>query len=134
VEKAAVEFMQRKLIREGYKVESREDVICGYDLYAVPGSKRRYIEVKGCAGINPRFFISRTGLKAARSQPSWALAIVTNARGSGAKIEYLFSGREMEPSFDWNPLNGKVCHVRMSNEDPLVTSTSWKLWVCPRAP
>lgn len=103
VERAAVQFMRRKLRREHYKVESHEEVVCGYDLYAVRGSKRRYIEVKGCAGPIPRFFISRTELKAARIHRGWELAIVTNACTDQAKLQYLISGRGMERRFLLEP-------------------------------
>lgn len=104
IEKAAVKFVRRKLIRERYKVESHEDVICGYDLYAVRDRTRRYIEVKGCAGAEPRFFISRTELRAARIKPLWELAIVTNAGSREAKLECLLSGREMERQFRLEPI------------------------------
>jgi hypothetical protein len=99
VEKAAVAFVRRKLIREGYKVKSCEHIICGYDLDAVRGAEHRCVEVKGCSGTRPGFFITLTERNRAETDPLWELAIVMNPLSRNKHLEF-FSGAEMKHTFE----------------------------------
>ena len=55
IERAAVRYVRAKLIREGYRVRSRESEICGYDLHATRNRDELHVEVKGCSGPDPHF-------------------------------------------------------------------------------
>jgi Protein NO VEIN, C-terminal len=76
---------------------------CGYDLHAMRGGQELHIEVKGVSGDKPRFFISRTELKAATQDADWRLAVVVGARSRPRMNSYILGNRikrlfHMEPT------------------------------------
>jgi hypothetical protein len=48
-----------------------------------------HVEVKGCTGATPRFFLSRTEQRTADSDPSWRLAVITHALDAQQEFENL---------------------------------------------
>jgi hypothetical protein len=80
-------------------VQSFERVVCGYDLHATRGKEELHVEVKGCVGSVPRFFISRTELGAARIDRHWRLAVVTTASRRPGSVK-LLKHDEMDQLFD----------------------------------
>jgi len=101
-EKAAVRHVTRHLRKLGYTVLSREEEICGYDLHASKDSEELHVEVKGCSRASPRFFISRNEIETAKRDPSWRLAVVTNATGRPRTAPFL-SHRQMNREFQLAP-------------------------------
>jgi len=101
-EAAAVRFVRRKLRASGYAVKSREREICGYDLHATKGSTEVHVEVKGSVGRIPHFFISRTELKAAATDPDWRLAVVL-VGGAKAKSYGLITAPTMRRIYQLDP-------------------------------
>ena len=59
VEKSAVKFVTNHLRKKGYNIISVEDQNCGYDLLASKGKSSLEVEVKGTAGSEERFFLTR---------------------------------------------------------------------------
>jgi hypothetical protein len=102
VEDAAIRYVKAKLQRGGYKVRSREREICGYDLHAVRDGEELHVEVKGVSGDSPRFFISRTELKAAEEDPDWRLAVVLRAR-SRPRVKSFIPGKRLKRLFHMEP-------------------------------
>jgi hypothetical protein len=102
VEQAAVRFLARQLRRMGYRVRSRETEICGYDLHATRGVKQLHIEVKGCRGIKPRFFISRTERQTAQEDPSWRLVLVTRVVSRNPKA-HMLTQPQMQRAYEFQP-------------------------------
>lgn len=102
VEVAAVNYVRAKLHRRGYRVRNRQHEICGYDLHATRNGKELHVEVKGISGEDPRFFISRTELKAAERDPFWKLALVLRARTKPRMARYI-SGKRVRLLFDMQP-------------------------------
>ena len=102
VEKAAVRHVARLLTKSGYTVVSREEEICGYDLHASKAGAELHVEVKGCSRDFPRFFISRNEIETAKRDPSWRLAVVTNATGRPKAAPFL-NHRQMNRKFQLAP-------------------------------
>lgn len=101
-ERAAVRHVSRYLRKSGYSVKTREREICGYDLHATRGADELHVEVKGCVDVAPRFFISRTEIRASTSDPHWRLAVITCARSQPPAPRLLTSG-EMRRRFTLEP-------------------------------
>jgi uncharacterized protein DUF3883 len=101
-EGAAVRCVRRLLRKEGYDVRSREREICGYDLHATSERGELHVEVKGCAGDNPRFFLSRNEFSASKSDPRWRLVVVTAALGR-PQASRILTRSEMTDSFALAP-------------------------------
>jgi len=101
-EQAAVRHVRRHLRKAGYRVKSRESEICGYDLHVTRNNQELHVEVKGCSDVVPRFFISRTELKTASSDPNWRLVVITNARERPCAPRFL-TGKEMKKLFTLEP-------------------------------
>ena len=102
VEVAAIKFVKAKLGRAGYRVRSRENEICGYDLHATRGVNELHVEVKGLSGETRCFFITRTELKAADQDSNWRLAIVLHVLSRPHMPAYI-SGRRLRQLFDIEP-------------------------------
>jgi hypothetical protein len=101
-EKAAVKHVRRYLKEIGYTVRSREQEICGYDLHATKNERELHVEVKGCADAVPRFFISRTELRAAHSDSCWRLTVITNAR-TRPRTPRLLTNKQIKRRFSIEP-------------------------------
>jgi hypothetical protein len=110
-EKAAVRHVRRHLRKAGYQVRTREQEICGYDLHATRKSDELHIEVKGCAGAEGRFFISRTEYTASSTDPHWRLAVITNALGR-PEPPRLLNGAQMRSIFRLDPVQWEGCRNR----------------------
>jgi hypothetical protein len=89
VERAAVRHVKELLLRKGYRVRSREREVCGYDLHATKRRSEMHVEVKGCSGMTPGFFISRTEHQAYQTDPKWRLVVVTGALRRPVASKYL---------------------------------------------
>lgn len=101
-EQAAVRHVRRYLCKAGYRVKTREQEICGYDLHATRDSDELHVEVKGCLEVQPRFFITRTEERAARDDQHWRLAIIADCRRNPATPK-LLTGVEMRRLFTLEP-------------------------------
>lgn len=110
-EKAAVNFVTRRLCNAGYTVKSRERVICGYDLHAQRGNEELHVEVKGCKSADARFFISRTEINASVRDPSWRLALVTGAGTDNPECTRLMTGNAMRRRFTLSPTAWEATRV-----------------------
>jgi hypothetical protein len=102
VEEAAIRFVKVKLRADGYKVQSRETEICGYDLHATRDGQDLHVEVKGVSGDSPRFHISRTELKTAEQDPDWRLAVVLQAP-TRPRMDSYISGKRVKRLFHMEP-------------------------------
>jgi hypothetical protein len=102
VEKAAIRHVTRYLAESGYLVRSREDEPVGYDLHATRGMEELHIEVKGCGGDNPRFFVSRNEFAKGKRDAQWRLAVITRALRR-PRPPKLLTHAEMSRRFDLEP-------------------------------
>jgi hypothetical protein len=103
VEKAAIKYVKAKLRAAGYKVQSRENKICGYDLHATRDGEELHVEVKGASGDRPRFHISRTELKTADEDLDWRLAVVLEARIRPRVYSSYIRGKSVRRLFEVEP-------------------------------
>lgn len=105
VERAAIEHAKREYARYGL-VKSVEAENLGYDLAVVDqvsGELRLKVEVKGTAGEEEHFYLTRNEHRAANADPErWRLAVVVDALHEPALQEYSFQG--MEKMFTKTPL------------------------------
>src|SRR5205823_6141791 len=102
-ERAAVRHVSTYLRDHGFTVQSKERVICGFDLLATSGVRELHVEVKGCRGPDPRFFLSRRERRTAELDPQWRLALVTNALGRPTPPRLLTHGNMMQ-LFELEPI------------------------------
>jgi hypothetical protein len=79
VEAAAMSCVVADYTAAGYVVEDVSDQNLGWDLEASTSSEFVPIEVKGCSGPEPSFFLTSNELRAAEEEPGWVVAIVTRA-------------------------------------------------------
>jgi hypothetical protein len=104
VESAAVIHMQSHYRALGLSAESVEDRKLGYDLDVKDGAgvSVHRVEVKGTAGADTAFFLTRRERACSESEPRWLLAVVSDALGSPRHSVY--SALEMEAAFAFDPL------------------------------
>ncbi|MBH8581648.1 DUF3883 domain-containing protein [Bisbaumannia pacifica] len=102
VEEAAVEKVWAHYRAEGYAVESHEAAKCGYDLLATRGDEALRIEVKGTAGAEPTFWLTRNE-RAASVHPCWRLALVTEALSDAPSAPRVYTASEMAAAFHLEP-------------------------------
>ena len=104
VEKSAVKFVTNHLRKKGYNIISVEDQNCGYDLLASKGKSSLEVEVKGTAGSEERFFLTRNeNFYMRNGNQNWRLAIVTNALSSDRSL--IFSdAKQVIKKFTFEPL------------------------------
>lgn len=107
VEQGAVKFVRKWLKNHEYNVTSRESEACGYDLLAErTGDKDLHIEVKGAAGSLPRFFLTLNEHNAAKEDPAWRLALVTQVlRAPKLKV---YRHGEIRLNFDMWPMTWQL--------------------------
>jgi Domain of unknown function (DUF3883) len=101
-EQAAVRFVKARLRRDGYKVISRENEICGYDLDATRNGSTLHVEVKGVSGDSPRFHITSNELKRAEEDPDWRLAVVLQAH-TRPRMDAYIPGKQVRRLFHLKP-------------------------------
>lgn len=107
-EQAGIRFMRKTLesSKPPYRVTSRQRDVCGYDLLATRPREpaELHVEVKGAGGALPRFFLSTTEFNAARDDPFWRLAIVTQATSPTKRTRTLMTSQEMNTQFTLRPI------------------------------
>src|SRR5262249_52885193 len=81
VERAAVDHVTGRYRSLGWEVTSVESQRIGYDLRCVRGPEEVHVEVKGVAGAVPGFMLTEGERRAAANDPSWRVAVVTDALG-----------------------------------------------------
>jgi len=102
VEEAAVTAVKRELAKSGYDCVSRESDNVGYDLEAThKDGTILHVEVKGTAGAEPRFFMTRNEHDY-REASEWRLAMVVDTLGTPGVT--LYDLREFERAFDMAPM------------------------------
>jgi hypothetical protein len=105
VERAAVEYAKQEYAPHG-RVESVEDQNLGYDLAVIDNitSEIKYkVEVKGTAGDEEVFYLTRNELREAKADPQrWRLAVVVSALDNPDLRPYRV--HEMERMFQMAPL------------------------------
>jgi len=89
IEEAAVNLVCERYRREGWRVESVEELRYGYDLHCVRDGEEAHVEVKGVAGVERRFVITAGELRCAHEDDLYVLALVTSALSSGPVLELL---------------------------------------------
>jgi uncharacterized protein DUF3883 len=99
----AVRLIRAKLLREGYKVRSRESEVCGYDLHATRNGHELHVEVKGTSGDQPRFFLTRSERRKAENDADWRLAVVTRAKTKPVPLPFV-AGRQLTRRFQLEPI------------------------------
>jgi len=113
VERAAVDHVIKEFSLQG-RVESVEAQNLGYDLAVfddTTGELKYKIEVKGTAGEEEVFFLTRNEYREASEDPErWRLVVVVNALHAPDLQEYRV--REMERMFEKTPL---VWHCSLKN-------------------
>jgi hypothetical protein len=112
VEKAAVDFVARHYRKNGYDVQSHENLNCGYDLYAAntEADKILEIEVKGTASAEEGFFLTRNEYYYMNSGTrDWRLALVTDAISN--PVLHVYTAKQVNKRFDMESLAWK-CTVK----------------------
>jgi hypothetical protein len=97
-EGAAIRHVTKYLRRKGYSVFSRERENCGYDLHASRGKDEVHVEVKGCRGVIPVFFLSQNEYTKGKNDGAWRLAVVTEACAKPGPPRFL-TFKEMDATF-----------------------------------
>lgn len=106
VEEAAILHVTSWLKRRGYRVRSREDQICGYDLHATSRAGELHVEVKGTATAVPCCYLSANEWEVAQKDPLWRLVIVTRARTAPRRHEYTL--KQLRRTFSRRPLEWRL--------------------------
>ncbi len=104
VEKAAVRRVTRELEADGYTVVSREKDREGYDLEATRKGKTLHVEVKGIAGSELAFMITRGEMNRAKEDPAFRLHAVTDARVKDLAQTHRFTGKQLLARFQSEPI------------------------------
>lgn len=117
VEKASMSFVTRQLRREGFSVKdiSREKI--GFDLQGERGADIVYVEVKGTAGTEPRFIITRNEIEFMGKDPSAIIAIVTTALAQ--PMLYVLKGLNIQKAYKLRPLQLEA--IPRSNSSHIIT-------------
>lgn len=102
VEKAAIDFVTARLIERGFDVHDRQRDNVGYDLLAVKDSGNLFVEVKGTASFQPRFFLSRNESRCSSQHQEWRLFVVSGCDTAPRLHE--FTASEMRQKFTFDPL------------------------------
>ncbi len=100
VEKAAIKFVTSHFEKQGWKVTSKEQELCGYDLLCEKGKKIQHLEVKGVKGVGESVILTRNEV-AYLDQPSSFVCVVTSALSMPKLTRY--SGEEFKRQFKLNP-------------------------------
>lgn len=102
VEKAAMLFVTRQLRKEGFLVKdiSREKI--GFDLQGARGADILHVEVKGTAGAEPRFIITKNEIEFMGKDPSAIIAIVTTALAQ--PMLHVLKGLNIQKAYNLRPL------------------------------
>lgn len=105
VEEAAVAAVQEEFKR--YRIESRERDNLGFDLELFSKATDLPVyrfEVKGTAGAEQHFFITRNERRRASTDELWRLVIVTNALSDAPVVGQPLRWAEAVDNFDLEPL------------------------------
>jgi hypothetical protein len=102
VENAAIAAVRARFAKS-YDCVDRQPDRCGFDLFFVHRRTERelHVEVKGTAGAQPHFFISRNEYAYAASSTEWRLAMVTNALDE--PVVEVMTYDQAKRRFDWEP-------------------------------
>jgi hypothetical protein len=104
VEKAAEQAVIAHYGDKGFKCERVTYIPCGHDFVFTKGRIVRHVEVKGTAGPNPQFFLTRNEHeKGFRSNPLWRLAMVTSALSDEARRIVEYDAKALKKAFDLAP-------------------------------
>ncbi|MBN1448337.1 MAG: DUF3883 domain-containing protein [Bacteroidetes bacterium] len=103
VERAAVEFVTRRLESEGWTVRSREQDGCGYDLHCSDGDREIHVEVKGTSGPDQRFILTEKEFELALDDDDFELHLVTGALTESPML-HVYTGEQLEDFFDFRAL------------------------------
>jgi hypothetical protein len=102
VEKAAIKKAKEVLTAKGWAVVSRERDRVGYDLHCTKGKRELHVEVKGTAGSEISFFLTRNELLTAKTDRDFRLLVVAEAL-SAPKVR-TFTGPQMQARFEIAPI------------------------------
>jgi hypothetical protein len=118
VEAAAVAHMTSVYRQQGLVVRDVSKENLGYDLRVddAEGATVHLTEVKGTSMLAEGFFISRNERRCAGREPTWCLAVVTNALT--APSERTYSAAQMEDLFSFEPLVWRCAAKLPSNGVP----------------
>lgn len=79
VELAAEAAVRHHYEAAGWTITRVAHLKCGWDLTATRQDEQRHLEVKGVSSSTPSVLLTRNELRAAKTDPDWALAVVTGA-------------------------------------------------------
>lgn len=99
VEKAAVTYVTDLYLTNGWSVKSVENLKCGYDLRCTKGNAERHVEVKGCSASGKRFIVTAKEHGLAFSDPSFRVAIVSDALSDRSALEEI-TGKQFQTMFE----------------------------------
>lgn len=102
VELAACRFVRHYFEHRGYRFISREKESLGYDFDAIRGSSTLHVEVKGISGTWQKFPITAGEVHCARSDRTFHIAIVTEARTAPRLT--LLTGKEFLRTYRRTPI------------------------------
>ncbi len=104
VEVAAENAVIKDYKEKGFSCQRVTHIPCGYDFVFTKGKTVRHVEVKGTAGSNPRFFLSRNEhVKGLGADSFWRLAMVTSALSDGDRSIVEYDAVALARSFDLEP-------------------------------
>lgn len=104
VEQAAVDHVTRKMREMGWQVQNVSSQKLGYDLVCRKGRECRHVEAKGSRGTDRQFIITANEKCTWSTDPSYALALVTNALKSTRAILW-FNGKRGHRQFRFLPIS-----------------------------
>jgi hypothetical protein len=103
VERAAVDLVRKKYLRDGWSVKSVEHDRCGYDLRCRKGRSLQEVEVKGIAGTNEVFTLTAGEVAQANRNPKFMICVVIGATSRHATM-HSYSGEEFLQQFVLDPI------------------------------
>lgn len=94
---------ERRLKADGWTVKKVHRENLGYDLLCRRKAARCHVEVKGVAGERSQFIITANELGCWRTEPAFALGLVTRALMTTPRFHLLLGSRGHD-RFDFKPL------------------------------
>jgi hypothetical protein len=108
-QRKAVELASEKQVisyykKRGYAHINMTKIVCGYDFLFTKGGDELHVEVKGTAGVEQHFYLTRNEFKnGLQINRKWRLAIVTEALAKKPKVTIL-EPRQVRKRFDLDPI------------------------------
>jgi hypothetical protein len=107
VERAAIDTASQWYRSRGWRVTSVEAEGCGYDLLCERRGRQLHVEVKGVAGMECQFIMTRGELRTALQDDDFVLALVRSALGNDRRID-LWSARRFRREARPDPIQYSV--------------------------